>query len=97
MPIYAIIPTDSNTFIKTLVPIIDAKMDDPNTTFIFSDEHPYIARYLHSRRYRQCILYHLGIKPKHDIGGYKKISGFTSYTEIAYALTLKADEIITIL
>ena len=71
------------------LPLIEKEMENPNTKFIFSDMHSFIARYMNNRRYRNCVIYHIGNTPKHQVGNYKTKGGFASYDEIYY--TLKDD------
>lgn len=68
-------------------------MEDPSTTFMFSDQHPIIATFFHKRGYRKCIVHHLDTLPKHTIGKYKNIGGYTSYSLIEIEL-LKAELVI---
>lgn len=75
---------------------INTYVDDPNAHFIFSDEHPIIARHLNGHQYRNCVVYHLHDSPKHEIGKYRNKGGFTSYHEIDAAIKEDANVIIDI-
>ena len=73
---------------------ISRYIDDPDTHFLFSDEHPILARYLHQLQYRKCTVYHIGGTPKHKIGKYVTKGGFTSYVEIEATIRELADVVI---
>ena len=93
----AIILSENTTvdqFTCFYAPKIQTAMGHPHTHFIFSDRHPFVARYLSQQRFRSCTIYHAGNTPKHTIGGYQLQGGFTSYVEIDEALREAADEII---
>ncbi len=73
---------------------ISEYFSNPNVYMIFSDEHPILARFINKCQYRKCIVYHLGSKPKHQIGHYPTRGGFTSYEEIEAAIREVCDVII---
>lgn len=72
-----------------------ADFADHQTTFLFTDQILFIAKYFHNRKYRDCIIYHLGSEPRHKIGNYNNIGGFSSYTEINELMKNDADIIIS--
>jgi hypothetical protein len=69
-------------------------IDNPDNQFIFSDEHPVLARYLHNLQYRKCTIYHIGPSPKHNIGKYATRPNFSSYLEIDATIREEADVVI---
>ena len=68
--------------------------DDPTTVFLFSDEHPIIARYLHRIQFRRCRVYHTGDVPKHSIGKYTNKGRFISRAEIYASIREESDVVI---
>lgn len=85
----------SSEGISNITTKISEYVDDPNTIFLISDEHPVIARYLNKIQYRKCIVYHVGDTPKHKIGKYTNKGGYLSYAEIYASIKDESDVILT--
>lgn len=85
MVIYGIIGSceiPPNIFKSKYVPKLAEAMDDPNTQFIFSDCDILVARYLAGRGFRNCVVYHVGSKSKHNLGNYETRGNFISMAEL---------------
>jgi hypothetical protein len=73
---------DTTSFSSECTSQILEYMEDPDTTFAFSDRYPIIATFFNRRGYRKCELFHIGGQPKHKIGKYKLNGGHASYSVI---------------
>ena len=82
-------------FTGMYLPQILNHMDGPHTQFIFSDQFPIVAKFFHNRGYRNCVMYHLGDKPKHKLGNFCLRGTFTSYNEIDIMMKAESTNVIS--
>jgi hypothetical protein len=73
---------------------IDELLKDPYINIIMSENFIFAAKYLESRRFRNCTIYHIGDEPKHIIGKFKTKGGFTSTIELEECLRQDSTEVI---
>jgi len=71
--VYAILYPENLTaeeFNVTYVPQLEEWMDNHAAFFIFSDAQTLVTRFFHKRRFRNCRIYHTGVKPVWNPGNY---------------------------
>jgi hypothetical protein len=86
---YAILcPLDIGTveFSYSFAPKIIKLFDDPKTMFIFDDSTILVPKYLSTMGFRNCILYHLGQKPRVNRGLYRTKGGFINEADLRAGL-----------
>jgi hypothetical protein len=69
-------------------------MGNVSTQFFFTDESGiamHTAKYLNGRGFRNCTIYHVGTICRHDIGKYKKRSGYSNVAEARDAIIKECD------
>lgn len=74
---------------------IDELLKDPNVSIIISESFIFAAKYLESRKFRKCTIYHIGGEPRHAIGKFETKGGFTSAIELEECLKQDSVETIT--
>lgn len=88
----AILNNDVKMFtLETMPKILELMAVNRDTTFLITDCQPLVARFFQLRGYRKCILYHVGDKPKSNIGKYQTKSGYSSCEEVYITMKDEAD------
>jgi hypothetical protein len=96
MAIYAIDGPDdlsSYNFNKLYVPKLEKILEDPNAQILITDSSGcgiLTSRYLKNNYYRNAIIYHLGDKPKHNLGNLPVRGGFISKAECTAQMMMDA-------
>lgn len=68
-------------FLSKYVPILEDLLQDPEASIFITDRPGCaikVARYLKKHGYRKCWLYHLGKKPRHNLGSFPTRGGFST-------------------
>jgi len=71
-------------FYKKYVPILEDILHNPDASVLITDRPGCaikVARYLKKHEYRNCWIYHLGDKPRHNLGSFRTRGGFKSWKE----------------
>lgn len=80
-------------------PKLEEILSNPNARILITDQPGvgiYTARYLKSQHYRNCILYHVGDNPQHNIGMLNTRCGFSTVAESHAQMILDSDKVIDI-
>jgi len=70
---------------------IDELLADPKIHLILSENFSFAVRYLQTRKFRNCTVYHMEEKPKRA-NSFKNKGGFTSLIELEESLKQDSEE-----
>lgn len=71
-------------FLKEYSAILEKILHNPDASVMITDRPGcaiQIARYLKKHDYQNCVIYHTGSKPRHKIGSFSTVGGFSSLEE----------------